>query len=277
MSRGTGSLYSERKSNTEREKEECRFTSVGDTRHAIVESEGEGKRKTKNKKSRKNRGKKNEERKVNRNEEERKKTDIDEPTRITASTFGCPHLPFFLHLNLCFASIENPSPPYLSFSLLCLHSLPFWLLSSLTSSLFSSSLTFLSRFLLLLRRFSIFFLRLPAFRSLHTSLLLLHTQTHTRAQARTHFFFSLSFPFLSSHFISRFLLLYGQFFVLYQVAAWNAGVLHPLRAASNRWNPLALSFAGPSMRSLGLDKINLEYSLERNAHLALSSSSSCFL
>lgn len=41
-------------------------------------------------------------------------------------------------------------------------------------------------------------------------------------------------PPLSSHFLSHFLLLYGRFFVLYQVAAWNAGVLRPLRAASNR-------------------------------------------
>lgn len=56
------------------------------------------------------------------------------------------------------------------------------------------------------------------------------------------FFLSLSLPLLltprcllfSSHFLSRFLLLYGRFFVLYQVAAWNAGVLRPLRAASNR-------------------------------------------
>ena len=39
---------------------------------------------------------------------------------------------------------------------------------------------------------------------------------------------------------------FDQFLVLYQVAVWNAGVLRSLRAASNRWAPLALSFAGPS-------------------------------
>lgn len=34
--------------------------------------------------------------------------------------------------------------------------------------------------------------------------------------------------------LSRSLVLFGQFLVLYQVAAWNAGVLRSLRAASNR-------------------------------------------
>jgi len=59
---------------------------------------------------------------------------------------------------------------------------------------------------------------------------------------------SLSLPLslFSSHFISRFLLLYGRSFVLYQIVARNAGVLRPLQAASNRWVPLALSFVSPS-------------------------------
>lgn len=140
-------------------------------------------------------------------------------------------------------------------SLFRLYSLPLSSLPSFSSVLtfiffnfitFLFLSTFLSCFLFLLCRLFIFFLYLPAFRSLHI-FSPLHTHTHTHTQntpayihkythvhTHTHTFFSLSFPFFSSHFISRFLLLYSQFFVLYQVAAWNAGVLHPLRAASNR-------------------------------------------
>lgn len=53
-------------------------------------------------------------------------------------------------------------------------------------------------------------------------------------------FILLSSLLFTSHFISRFLLLYSQFFVLYQVVAWNAGVLRPLQANVQPMSPASI-------------------------------------